>query len=56
MRRLLILVAVMSAALFVWKADAATETGYRTAQATTLKQCPKGYYWDRATVMCRRVS
>lgn len=60
MHKLVMVRATMAVALFasalVWNTGAATSTVYRVAQATTLKQCPKGFYWDRATAMCRRAA
>ena len=52
----LCLAAALAFSVFDAGAIAPPQTGVRTAQATTLKQCPKGYYWDRATVSCRRAN
>jgi exonuclease VII small subunit len=43
--------AVLLAGVMTWKADSATETGYRVAEAT-IKRCPNGYFWDGR--LCRR--
>jgi hypothetical protein len=47
--------AVLFGEMLAWKSEAATETGYRVAQATSSKRCPKGYTWDnhRGAAMCR---